>query len=169
MKFGMYRHFIYITGSVDEHKEQLHSYYKLTEEYLEEITKEWSADLLVSANPAKMSDIDSPEAAQDTPGPSKTKKIKKTKKVEEVQDIDNLSARTTSISQEQGGDGEDLEEVEQRLEDEVEIIKKRKGSPLEPSSHEKSKTPVTKMQTTFSPYEFSFLITAMNEAIEEIA
>jgi hypothetical protein len=115
-----------------------------------------------------MSDIDSPEAAQNTPGPSKTKKTKQTKKDEEIQDVDNRSVRTTSITPEQGGNGEDLEEVEQRPGDEVEIIKKRKGSPPEPSSRKKSKAPVTKLKTTLTPDDFSFLIAAMNEAIEEI-
>jgi hypothetical protein len=76
------RHFIYLTLHVDEHQEQLWSYYKLTEEDLEDITKEWSMDLLVSADPAKMSDIDSPETAEDTPGPIKTKKTKMKKKTE---------------------------------------------------------------------------------------
>jgi hypothetical protein len=68
MKFNTNRHFIYITVRGDENKEQLKSYYKLTEEDLEEITKEWSADLLVSADPSELSDIDSPEAAQNTLG-----------------------------------------------------------------------------------------------------
>jgi hypothetical protein len=61
----------------DEHKQQLQSYYKLTEEDLEEITKDWSADLLIPADPVEISDIDSPEAAQDTPGPRKTKKTER--------------------------------------------------------------------------------------------
>ena len=51
----------------------------------------------------------------------------------------------TSITLEQGANGEDLEEVEQMLGDEVEIINKRKGSPLEPSSQKKSKALVTKL------------------------
>ena len=34
-------HFIYITALSDESKEELQSYYKLTEEDMEEITKEW--------------------------------------------------------------------------------------------------------------------------------
>jgi hypothetical protein len=76
-------HFIYLTPHADEHQEQLQSYYKLTKEDLEEITKEWSADLLVSADPIEMSNIDSPITAQDTPEPSKTKKSKMTKKTEE--------------------------------------------------------------------------------------
>jgi hypothetical protein len=79
MKFHAYRHFIYITMRPDEHKEQLQSYYKLTEEDLEEITKDWSADLLIPADPTEMSDpkLDSPETAhkeQDTPGTSRRKK-----------------------------------------------------------------------------------------------
>jgi hypothetical protein len=169
MKFNTDHHFIYIIACIDEQKEQLQSYYKLKEEDLEDITKEWSVDLLISADPVEMSDINSPEATQDTPRPSKTKKTKNMKKVEEFQDIDSLSVRTDSTTLDQGGDGKDLEEVEQRLEDELEIINKRKGLPLEPSSRKKSKAPVTKLQTTLTPDDFSFLIAAMNEALEEIA
>jgi hypothetical protein len=62
IKFNMDRHFIYLTPCADEHQEQLQSYYKLTEEALEEITKEWSTNLLISTDLANMSDIDSPEA-----------------------------------------------------------------------------------------------------------
>jgi hypothetical protein len=40
MKFFVDRHFIYITAWVDEHKEEIQSYYKLTKEDLEEITKD---------------------------------------------------------------------------------------------------------------------------------
>jgi len=77
MKFSVDRHFIYITMCVDGHKQQIQSYYKLMEDDLEEITKEWSTDLLVPGNPAEMSDVDSPKTAPDTPGPSKTKNTKK--------------------------------------------------------------------------------------------
>jgi hypothetical protein len=61
-------------------RSSLQSYYKLTEEDLEEITKDWSTDLLIPADPTEMSDPDSPETMHDTPGPSKMKKT------EEVQD-----------------------------------------------------------------------------------
>jgi hypothetical protein len=88
-----------------------------------------------------MSDINSPEAAQDTPGPSKKKKTKKTKKDEEIQDNDSRSVRMASITPDQGGNGKDLEEVEQRLEDEVKVIKKRKGSPPEPPPGRNQKKP----------------------------
>ena len=43
VKFHADKHFIYIIVRGDEHKEVLQSYYKLTEEDLEEITKEWPA------------------------------------------------------------------------------------------------------------------------------
>jgi hypothetical protein len=77
---------------------------------LEEISREWLADLLVSADLAEMFDINSPETAQDTPRPSKTKKAKTTKKTEEVQDVDSLSVRTASITpDEEGDDDEDTE------------------------------------------------------------
>ena len=52
VKFRADRHFIYITARGDEHKEELQSYYKLTEEDMEEITKEWSAKLLVPVDQA---------------------------------------------------------------------------------------------------------------------
>jgi hypothetical protein len=51
MKFNVDRHFTYITTRADEHKHQLQSYYKLTKDDLEEITKEWSANLLVPTDP----------------------------------------------------------------------------------------------------------------------
>jgi hypothetical protein len=70
IKFSVDHHFIYLTPCDDEHQEQLQSYYKSTEEDLEEITKEWSEVLLVPVDLVDISDIDSPEAAQDTPGPS---------------------------------------------------------------------------------------------------
>jgi hypothetical protein len=73
---------------------------------LEEITREWSANLLIPANPAEMSDLYSPEAAHDTPKP---RKIKKT---EEVHDLDSASMNTTSISVEKGGDGGEIDGTE---------------------------------------------------------
>jgi hypothetical protein len=47
VNFRIDRHFIYITAHGDEHKEELQSYYKLIEEDMEEITKEWPAEFLV--------------------------------------------------------------------------------------------------------------------------
>ena len=89
MKFSADCHFTYITVHTDEHKQQLQSYYKLTEDDLEEITKESSTDLLVQVDPADMFDADSPETMTDIPVPSKTKKD------DEVQDVNSTSAKTT--------------------------------------------------------------------------
>ena len=97
MKFRAYRHFIYITAQDDEDKEDLQSYYNLMEEDLEDITKEWSVDLLIPIDLAEISDpkIDSSEAAHkehDTPRPSRRKKT------EEVQDLSSASEKIASIS-----------------------------------------------------------------------
>jgi hypothetical protein len=88
----------------------LHYYYKLAKEDIEKISKDWLANLLIPANPAKLSDIDSPETVPDTPGPSKMKKP------EEVHEVDNASVKTTSITLDEGGDGEEIEgaEIEQQ-------------------------------------------------------
>jgi predicted transcriptional regulator len=109
MKFCAYRHFIYIIACVDEHKEELQSYYKITEEDLKEITKEWLADLLIPTNPVEMSDLelDISEAAHkehDTPRTSRRKKT------EEVQDLRSASEKTASVSPNRGGDDE-VEEI----------------------------------------------------------
>jgi hypothetical protein len=165
------RHFIYITAHADEHKKQLQSYYKLTEEDLEEITKDWSTDLLIPADPAEISDIDSPETAPDTPRPSKIKKT------EEVHDLDSASVKTASISAEQGGDGREIDgtEVEQKKgevtppRDEEDPSKKRKVSPPKPSSRKKSRASMTKMQTTLTSDDFDFIVAALNDASLEIA
>jgi hypothetical protein len=61
MNFCTDQHFIYITAQADEHKEQLQLYYKLTEEDLEEITKNWSAYLLIPTDPIEMYDPNNPK------------------------------------------------------------------------------------------------------------
>jgi hypothetical protein len=60
MKFSAECYFIYIIAHTDGNKQQLQSYYKLMEDDLEEITKEWSMNLLIPADPAEVSYIDSP-------------------------------------------------------------------------------------------------------------
>ena len=52
MKFNADQHFIYIMARADEHKQQLQSYYKLTEEDMEEITKEWPTEFLIPVDQA---------------------------------------------------------------------------------------------------------------------
>jgi hypothetical protein len=53
-KFHADRHFIYIIACRDESKEELQSYYKLTDEDMEEITKEWPIEFLVLVDDAKI-------------------------------------------------------------------------------------------------------------------
>jgi hypothetical protein len=171
MKFNADHHFTYITACTDEHKQQIQSYYKLTEDDLEEITKEWLADLLVAADPIEMSDVDSPEAMPDTPGPRKTKKDV------EVQDIHNTSMKTASLSPVKGGDDEELggTKVEQNKgevtlpRDEEDPSKKRKITPPKPSSRKKAKATRTTLKTTLTPDDFDFLIAALNDVSLELA
>jgi hypothetical protein len=98
MKFCIYRHFIYITTRANEHKEELQSYYNLTEEDLEEITKDWSTDLLIPANLVEISDLEligiakTTHEEKDTPGPSRRKKT------EEVQNLSSTLEGTASVS-----------------------------------------------------------------------
>jgi hypothetical protein len=55
-KFHVDRHFIYITARGDESNEELQSYYKLNEEDMEEITKEWPTKFLVRVEDVELSD-----------------------------------------------------------------------------------------------------------------
>ena len=83
------RHFIYITTCRDESKEELQSYYKLIDEDMEEITKEWLAEFLVPVDDVEISDPDIIEIPLVTwvkhVGQTRTKK---NKKKEEVQNIE---------------------------------------------------------------------------------
>jgi hypothetical protein len=91
----------------NEHKEKLQSYYKLTEEYLEDITKDWSANHLIPTDPAEMFDPDSPENTHkehDTPRPNRMKKT------EEVQDLSSALGNIASVSPNRGGD-DNVEEL----------------------------------------------------------
>jgi hypothetical protein len=57
-KFHIDRHFIYITQHGDEYNEEIQSYYKITEEDMEEITKEWPAEFLILVDQEELSDPD---------------------------------------------------------------------------------------------------------------
>jgi hypothetical protein len=113
------------------------------EEDLEEITKEWFIDLLILVDPAKISNIDSLEAAQDTPGP---RKIKKT---DEVQYLSSASMKISSMSPDQGGDGEEIDGTKSKQRkgevtpprDKEDPSKKKKVSPLETFLPEDTKIP----------------------------
>jgi hypothetical protein len=106
----------------------------------------------------------------DTPGQSKTKKN------QEVQDVHNTSTQTPSMSQEREGDGREIDgtEVKQKkyevtlLRDEDDPSKKRKVSPMKPSSRKKMKATKTKFEITLTSDDFNFIIVAVNDASLEI-
>jgi hypothetical protein len=52
--------------------------------------------------------------------------------------------------------------------DETDLLKKRKVSPLKPSSRKKSKATVTKMKTVLTADDFDFIIAVLNDASLEI-
>ena len=104
MKFNVDHNFTYITMRIDEHQQQLQSYYKLTKDDLEEINKEWLANLLVRVDPADISDVNIAKTMLDIPS--------KMKKYDEVQDVHSTSTKTTSISPEQGNDGGEIGGIE---------------------------------------------------------
>jgi hypothetical protein len=96
--------------------------------------------------------IDSSEVTHkehDTPRPNRRKKT------EEVQDLSSASEKTSSISPDRGGDdeleeinGKEYEENEGKVTSpryEANPLKKRKVSPLKPSSQKKSIATLTKM------------------------
>jgi hypothetical protein len=77
------------------------------------------------------------------------------KKIEEVQDLSNTSEKTSSVSLDREG-GDEVEEINGKEDehkqgevtpprDEADPLKKRKVSPLKPSSWKKSRATLTKM------------------------
>jgi hypothetical protein len=143
----------------------------LIEDDLEDITKEWLADLLVPAESLEMSNVDSPETMSDTPGPSKTKKN------DNVHDVHSTSVETYSTSPEQGDDGGEIGgiDVEQNKgevtppRDEEDPTKKRKVTLPKPSSRKKSKSTMATFKTTLTSNNFYFLFVALNDDSLEIA
>jgi hypothetical protein len=123
------------------------------------------ADLLIPANPAEIFNIDSPETTQDTSRPSKIKKT------EEIHYLDSASMKTASISLDQGGGDAKLNdtEIKQQQGDEVDPLKKRKGSPLKPSSQKKLNATMTNMQTFLTFGDFDFVVASLNDDSLEIA
>jgi hypothetical protein len=119
----------------------LQSYYKLTEEDLEEITKDWSADLLIPTDPSeifgpKLDNLDTTHKVKDTLGTNRRKNTK------EVQYLSSTSEKTSSVSPERGGDdnaeevkGKEYEQNKGEVtppKDKADSLKKRKVSPPKP-------------------------------------
>jgi hypothetical protein len=183
VKFHADRHFIYITVRRDEHKEELQSYYKLTEEDMEEITKEWPEELLVPVNHAELSDPDLIGSLVVTREEYDAPNSSRKKKKEDVQEIHNTSEETASDSPSRGGDDEVDKEEKEGEEDkqkqgevtpprnpleEAETSKKRKVSPMKPTSRKKSKASKPKLQTVLMVDDFDFIIAAVSDASEDI-
>jgi hypothetical protein len=160
MKFHADRHFIYITVWTDESKEELQSYYKLTEEDLEEITKEWTAKFLIPVDQEALSDpnligiLVVTHEEYDAPNSSRNKNK------EDVYEIHNTSEETASYLPRGGGYNEVDKEEKEGEEDkpkkgkvtpprnpleEAETTKKRKVSPMKPTSQKNSKVSKSKL------------------------
>jgi hypothetical protein len=152
MNFGADRNFIYITACVDENKEDLRSYYNLTEEDLDEITKEWPSMFLILvakeelSNPNLIGSLVVTCEEYNAPNNS----IRKNK--EDVRELSSASQENPSDSPGGGGgdevDKEEKEEKEgeeykqeqgevtppQNPLDDIDPLKKRKVSPMKPTS-----------------------------------
>jgi hypothetical protein len=121
----------------------------------------------------ELDSLETTHKEHDTPGTSRRQNT------EEVQDLSSASGKTASTSPELGGDGdvEEMKDIEAEQNkgkvtpprDEADPLKKRKVSPLKPSSRNKSRATVTKMQTKLTPDDFDFIIAALNDASLEIA
>jgi hypothetical protein len=90
-KFCIDPHIIYISTRRDEHQEELQSYYKLTDEDMEQITKKCPKEFHVPIIDAELSDTDTivrPIVTQ-VEHVRQSSGTKKQKKWDEVQDIES--------------------------------------------------------------------------------
>jgi hypothetical protein len=166
----------------DESKEELQSYYKLTDEDMEEITKEWPAEFLV---PWKMQNSLTPTSSE-VPLVTRVEhdgqtSMKKKKKKEEVQNIetdeeDNASEESRSDSP-AGGGGDEVnqeeggEEGEKKDKGEVtppkdplteaETSKKRKVSPQKPSARKKTRANKPQSKNVLTVDDVDLIITVI--------
>jgi hypothetical protein len=161
----------------------------LTEEDMEEITKEWPAEFLVPVEDVELSDPDiigSPLVTQvEHDGQSSAKKKKKK---EEVQDIesdekDNASEETApdspaggggdEVNQEEGGEEGDKKEKGEVTPPkdpltEVETSKKRKVSPQKPSARKKTRANKPQSKNVLTVDDIDLIITVVEDASEDI-
>jgi hypothetical protein len=183
LRFHADRHFIYITARGDEHKEELQSYYKLNEEDMEEITKEWPAELLIPVDQVELSNPNLIRSfvvtREEYDAPSSSRRKKK----EEIQEMNNASEETASDTHGGGGDDEVDKEEEKGEEDkqkqgevtpprdpldEVETSKKRKVSPTKPTSQKRSKASKPQMQNVLTMDDIDFIIVIVSDTSEDI-
>jgi hypothetical protein len=113
---------------IDENKEELQSYYNLTDEDMENITKEWSKEFLVHVADAELSDTDTIGSLMVTQVDhvGKSSETKKKKKQEEVQDIesdeeDNAFEEKGSGSLRGGGEDKQMDKEEGMRKEEAKL------------------------------------------------
>jgi hypothetical protein len=112
-KFRTERNFIYIIVRKDESKEELQSYYNLTDKDMEETTKELPTEFLVLIEDAELSDVNimgSPlvtrvEHVEQSNAKKKNKKEEVQRK--ETDEEDNAFEEDGTKSPREGGGGED--------------------------------------------------------------
>lgn len=185
-KFCVDRHFIYITARRDESKEELQSYYKLTNEDMEEITKEWLTEFLVPVVDAELSDVDiigSPLVTRvEHVGQSSAKKKKKKIEVQsiEINEEDNASEEDGIDSPGGGGEdqgngqggGDDAETQEEGGATDpligTEASQKRKASPEKPSARKKTRANKPQSKNVLTEDDVGLIIAAMEDASEDI-
>jgi hypothetical protein len=187
-KFHADRHFIYITARRDESKEELQSYYKLTDEDMEEITKEWPAEFLVPVEDAELSDPDiigSPLVTRvEHDGQTSAKKKKKKEEVQNIEtdEEDNASEESRPDSP-TGGGGDEVKSRRRRGRrrksrkgevtppkdppTEAETSKKRKVSPQKPSARKKTRANKPK-KNVLTVDDVDLIIAVMEDASEDI-
>jgi hypothetical protein len=185
VKFCTDRHFIYITACRDESKEELKPYYKMTDEYMEEITKQWPTNFLVPVEDVEFSDSDiigSPLVTRvEHDGQTSVKKKKKEEEVQNIEtdDEDNASEEKRPDSLARGGEDEvnqeeGGEEGEKQDKGEVtppkdpptkfETSNNYKVSPQKPSSRKKMCASKPKMKSTLIEDDVDLIIAAMDDA-----
>jgi hypothetical protein len=107
------RHFIYIIVSKDEIKEELQSYYKLTDENMEYITKERPEEFLVPIADAELSDVEIIGNPLVTwvkhVGQTNAKKKKKKEEVQDVETDEQDKASEGNGSGSLGGGGDEVD------------------------------------------------------------
>ena len=101
--------------------------------------------------------------AKNNPGPIRRKKT------EEVQNLSSASEEIASVSPNRECDDKiDQKEKEGFPHDEADPLKKRKVSPMKPTSRKKSRATLTKMQTVLTIDDFDFIIAAVEDASQDI-
>jgi hypothetical protein len=183
-------HILFISLHRDESKEELQSYYKMTDEDMEQIMKEWPEEFLALVDDAELSDPDiigSPLVTRFEHGGQSS--VKKKKKKEEVQNIETDEEDSASeesgpgspagggggdkVNQEGGGDeGEKQGEGKATpLKDpptQTETPKKRKVSPQKPSTRKKTCASKPQLEATLTEDDIGLVHGAMEDVSEDI-